>query len=955
MSTQGSRPIVAVDKKGRERRYQTDTLLGSGASGEVHLARKLPGAEQALADETRRVAIKLTYTMKWKGYLATEARLLHALQEKADEIVKATGGTLYRPVRILSGPEPLSVDDGRGALLELEYLDGVTLRQWCDRYWAERDQKTPNEIVDDVLAIARQLAEALLQIQSGPDGTVIHRDIKPENLMQTSRGLRLFDFNVAREDDETTKTRFVGTEGYIAPEVVGAGYYDARADLFSAGVILWEIAHGRRFDGGQMLTRNGRLELRWPTALFERWPDEERDALGSLLIQLVCNVNSRLDSPRRLLALVEELEAPRRAQRQPLDPLADLDMIGLLSELRPSGLASVVTDTSGRVPEQKLQDFLRARMQVEDPLEGWLLHEVEQAATSDTKGPALFLLAGNAGDGKSHLLYRLLRVRLAQKPHLLKRIRAIADATHALTPDASQMDRLEEFFAPFADENPAVDDRVHLIAMNTGMVIRFFESPHGQRFRGLYQQLEQKLGLRSASAAWKGRIEVVNLDLRDLIARGAQDRPSFAERMLDRLDPEQSESIPGPKWAACKSCLAFALCPVAFNMRALREPMPRKALLRVLRRAALDTDVHLSPRNLWGFLYRLVTGGVERYDQEDRASTDGQCDVVRAKVNQGDGAWLLEGQFTELLFKQPGASVPWSALARHDPAFSSAPAIDRLHTRLSIKTELDNAPETVAALGGVGPSLAGLALDALGAMLPGDARFKGRRRDAAVRRHVLFHPATFDAWVQNDGGVDFEAVLSAYDEFSRQDGTQILSKDTREKLKQLRQLVQDVFLYGNGRLVDGVPYLRVSQPNVRAESELLVRADRAVLDEHFHVQKIVREDVHIAAHRGRAQLLSLLGYQPTQVTLDILGIRLTVDLALYEFLRRVNEGQKPSMRALSQFQALLFIGERVGNELARAQRTKELFVLDKAQSTLYRLADDDFGQPHLKPARPGGA
>jgi hypothetical protein len=128
---------------------------------------------------------------------------------------------------------------------------------------------------------------------------------------------------------------------------------------------------------------------------------------------------------------------------------------------------------------------------------------------------------------------------------------------------------------------------------------------------------------------------------------------------------------------------------------------------------------------------------------------------------------------------------------------------------------------------------------------------------------------------------------------------------------------------------------------------LLVRADGPSLDQVFSLKQILARDVHILAHAQRPELLALLGYRPTQVTLDVLRVRLTVDLALYEFLRRVNDGQKPSVRDLAQFQSLLFIGERVGNELARQQGTKELFVWDDQANKLFRLGTDDFGTAKL--------
>lgn len=957
MSSYGSKPIEALDRTGRRVRYQTlGAPLGSGSGGTVFLAVRLPDEaadEESAADDSRRVAIKLTHIPKWKGYLAEEARLLDGLEARASEVSALGGGRIYRPIRILSGPVPLKVDDSYGSeLIELEYLDGLTLRQWFEDSWV-KTEPSPSEIVDEVLRIGRQLAESLLQIQDGQPGALIHRDIKPDNIMRTSRGLRLFDFNVAREDSSSTKTEHVGTPGYIAPEVLEGGTYDSRADLFSVGVILWEIAHRKRFDLNIHTTRVvGNVNLRWPHGALAQWPIPESEALELLLPRLVTDSAQRLTSPVELMQVIETLDGRRRAPEVAADPTVGYDMVSLLCELRPSAIASVVTDTNGKVPNQKLQDFLRARMQVDDAVEDWLLKEVTAAAASKT-GPTLFVLAGNAGDGKSHILSRLLRTRLADRPDLRSRINAIADATHALSARESQRERLAKFFAPFADVGPARDSRVHVIAMNTGMVIRFFEGQEElTRYAGLYAELQRQLGLRRSAAReavlpW--RIEVVNLDLRDLLSHA--EGPSFAERMLERLSTNNSQGIPAARWAACQDCSAFSLCPVAFNLRALEMPVPRKAVLTTLRRAALETDVHLSPRNMWGFFYRLITGGVERYDLPERLETDGPCEVIRRRVAAGDGAWLLRGQFTELLFEPENTGTPWSGIARHDPAFSSAPMIDQLHTRLSIKTELDNAREIVELeLGGQAQSLAGLALDALTAMLPRDGAFKGRRRDAAVRRQVFFHRETFNAWMTHDGSLRFSALLDAYQEYSkRSDDPMTLSVEHRKQLTQLKDLVREVVLHGNGKQVRDIDYLRVSQPNARSETVLLVRADASSLEPVFRLQQIVAPDVHILAHKGRAELLSLLGYRPAQVTLDVLRVRLTIDLALYDFLCRVNEGQKPSVRDLSQFQLLLFIGERVGNELARQQGTKELFVWDDTTNTLLRLGTDDFGLAQLRP------
>lgn len=951
--SQGSVPINARDSKGRIFRYQRDEPIGSGASGQVYKARRMPdvsseGADAPAADDVRRVALKMTDVPKWKAHLADEARLLHQIRESSGE-----GG--QRIVQIQSGPQPLEMEGAFDfAIIELEYLDGKTLREWFSEDWRQRDGVTPDEILEQVFSVAKPLTEALIQLASIGDGGLIHRDLKPDNIMRTSRGLRLFDFNVAREDGDFSKTQHVGTTGYIAPEISAGRDYDSSADLFSLGVILWELVHQKRFDFHRDTVRNGdAVSLKWPTPTAVDLPPHVANILERLLSRLVVDRPRRIRTAREFQALLEQIEAEREQTRPSSEPLARLDMIQLLSELRPSGLASVVTDTTGRVPQQEVQDYLRERMHVEDRLEDWLHDQLIEAVDAKRTEPRLFVLAGNAGDGKSHLLHRLIRTRLDKDPERRKQIRHIADATHALSPDARQGDRLADFFAPFADVDSTADSSVHIVAMNTGMVIRFFDEA-GDRFKTLYRELRIQLGLQLPNegdprAPWP--VTVINLDLRNLLARGHGDTPSFVERMLDGLDPESEKGIPGPKWEQCRQCPAFALCPVAFNLRAIRMEQPRRAIIDTLRRIDLDSDIHLSPRNLWGFIYRLFTGGVERY-MDGRRADEGPCEFVRRRVEDKSGDWLLAGHFTELMFQNEGAGGPWIALSRHDPAFNSSPAIDRLHTRLSIKSELDNDPELVTGeLGGVGQSLAGLPLDTLASFLPTEASFRGRRRDAAVRRHVMFNAVTFGSWASHDGAADFEALLDAYDAYSyAADALATLSQGHREQLTKVRDQIQEVFQHGSGRRVDGTPYLRVSQPNSRARSDLLVRADPTTLKRHFDIRRLLVPDIHIAAHGKRGSLLELLGYRPNHVMVEIEGIRLTVDLALFEFLQRVQGGQKPSIHDLSQFQTLLFISERLGNAVARddQQGPHELFIWDGDDEKLYRLYEDDFGSPRLE-------
>lgn len=939
------KPIVATLRgkpNGRTRRYRLERELGSGSGAQVYLATALP--DDGSADDTRPVALKISTVPKWKGWLAKEAELLREITRGTAEKAASAGTPIPDRIVKLTGDGALLETPGRNGpdwLFELEYLDGQTLAEWIRTDWSAQP-RSATERLAMVVRTGTELAEALDQLARATAQPVVHRDLKPDNIMRTSRGLRVFDFNVGGALDEIRRTR-VGTQGYMAPEIEAGEEQDQRADFYSVGVILFELFVGRRFEAwkdrpGPPMACRFAVPDDWPSGL----PKQVDDRLQGLLGRLVCCASERLGSARSLVHELEAIEGEHTtAASLRLEPLKQLDMIELLFELRPSGMASVVTDTAGRGGGSELQAELRRRMQVEDPLEDWLTTTIETLARSGGAEPRLVLLAGNAGDGKSHLIERLLQTLRTDRPDLLDRLVYIADATHSHSPDKDQRGRLREFFAPFADGAEA-DDRVRLIAMNTGMVINFFEKEAS--LEGLYRTLQWQLGLfRGPEPGGAGRVEAVNLDLRNMLVAGPGGT-SFLGRMIDRLDPAREDSIAAGHWSDCEQCPAFGLCPVAFNLQALQRSTPRRGLVGLLQRVSLDAEVHLSPRSLWGFLYRVVTGGTERY-VDGRRDSETPCDYVRRQANDVDGgAWLLAGQFTQSLFGQERGGALFDGLIEHDPAYSACPEIDRLHTRLSVRSELDCEPEYVEEqLGGRMGRLEGLQLADLASRLP---REPALRRNAAVRREFFFSQTTFEAWARTEGSESFVRLLRAYASWSH--GTKPTRED-KAALQGLGSRIRAVFQRAHGRRFGGRPFLRVSQPNVRTDTELLVQATDDGLREMFSLSRILLKEPHIVAHAGRKDLLARLGHQPVTVLLRIAGVQLIIDLELYDFLSRVEEGQKPAQRDLAQFQALLFVGERVGNQLATSGdgRPARLFVYGPEDESLHELQTNDFGDVEM--------
>lgn len=120
----------------------------------------------------------------------------------------------------------------------LEFVDGVTLKSFME--------KNPMLPMGVTLRIASQIASALGFAHSKG---IIHRDIKPENIMVTKKNeIKIMDLGISRGADSTTLTSSsatIGTPYYLAPEQVQSSMVDARADLYSLGVIMYEMLTAR--------------------------------------------------------------------------------------------------------------------------------------------------------------------------------------------------------------------------------------------------------------------------------------------------------------------------------------------------------------------------------------------------------------------------------------------------------------------------------------------------------------------------------------------------------------------------------------------------------------------------------------------------------------------------------------------------------------------------------------
>ena len=161
-----------------------------------------------------------------------------------DESVKERFLREARSMAALNDPHIIQIyfigeDDGQTYFV-MEFVDGESLGSVLKR----ESKLTPEQAAKIIHQTAQGLATA-------HDKGVIHRDIKPGNLMLTSRGMvKIADFGIALSTQDFSKKltstgEFVGTPGYLSPEVCQGKPVDQRSDIFSLGIVLFECLAGR--------------------------------------------------------------------------------------------------------------------------------------------------------------------------------------------------------------------------------------------------------------------------------------------------------------------------------------------------------------------------------------------------------------------------------------------------------------------------------------------------------------------------------------------------------------------------------------------------------------------------------------------------------------------------------------------------------------------------------------
>jgi len=228
----------------------------------------------------------------------------------------------------LSHPNVVAVydqgDDGDAVFLAMEYVEGRTLRAVL----RERGRLSVRETLDVLEPLLAALGAAH---QAG----LVHRDVKPENILLADDGrAKVADFGLARAVSTTTATStgvLIGTVSYLSPEQVARGIADARSDVYSAGIVAFELITGTKPHAGDSPIQVAYQHVHDDVPP----PSSRRPGLPAEIDDLVLRATARdpdrrpADANRMLTELLRARQSLSEEQLDAPDPDATTRLVGL--------------------------------------------------------------------------------------------------------------------------------------------------------------------------------------------------------------------------------------------------------------------------------------------------------------------------------------------------------------------------------------------------------------------------------------------------------------------------------------------------------------------------------------------------------------------------------------------------------------------------------------------------
>ena len=278
-------------------------------------------------------------------------------------------------VAMLSHPNIVNIYDvsrsGNVDYIVMELIDGITLKEYLSR----RGRLSPKEVT----VFATQIARAL---EHAHDHNIIHRDIKPQNIMLLRDGtVKVADFGIAHfaaRENTYSKGEAIGSVHYVSPEQARGSYVDNRTDLYSLGVVMYEMITGRLpFEGDTpvSIALQHINSIALPPSVFAEDVPEQLEEITMRAMNP--SLTKRYSSAAQILSDLEafrndqqfKLNIPREEGALPAEEESDLDATRKINN---TGEVAAILEAENRSVELRRQEELEAQKtaEEEEPVSG---------------------------------------------------------------------------------------------------------------------------------------------------------------------------------------------------------------------------------------------------------------------------------------------------------------------------------------------------------------------------------------------------------------------------------------------------------------------------------------------------------------------------------------------------------------------------------------------------------
>lgn len=336
-------------------RYEIIELIGSGGMANVYKAK--------CHRLNRMVAVKIL-----KSDMAENEEIRRRFRDESRAVAQLSHANIVSVYDVSSS--------GDTEYIVMELIDGITLKQYMER----RGQMDWRESLHFIIQIMRALEHAHSR-------GIIHRDIKPQNIMVLRDGsVKVADFGIAclQNNAQTLTQDALGSVHYISPEQARGEHIDARSDIYSAGVVLYEMLTGRLpFEGDTAVSVAIQHLSSVPLAPSEIREDVPK-GLELICMKAMCaDINKRYASAT---AMLEDLESFRK------NP--DIDMEYIREELK----EKENTEATRYISKKELSEAVRNKKEKEkDELAAEKQDKTGIAGTKDEKKRMAIIIGAFAG------------------------------------------------------------------------------------------------------------------------------------------------------------------------------------------------------------------------------------------------------------------------------------------------------------------------------------------------------------------------------------------------------------------------------------------------------------------------------------------------------------------------------------------------------------------------------